>query len=63
MDLLNGILIGLPVFIILLAPLMFIHELGHFWVAKRAGIRVEEFGMGFPRAPCGWASAGTRNTP
>jgi regulator of sigma E protease len=48
MDLLNGILIGLPVFIILLGPLMFIHELGHFWAAKRAGIRVEEFGMGFP---------------
>jgi len=48
MDFLNGILIGLPVFIILLGPLMFIHELGHFWAAKRAGIRVEEFGMGFP---------------
>jgi regulator of sigma E protease len=36
------------VFIVLLGPLMFIHELGHFLAAKRAGIRVEEFGMGFP---------------
>jgi len=27
---------------------MFVHELGHFLAAKRAGIRVEEFGMGFP---------------
>jgi regulator of sigma E protease len=48
MDVLNSLLIGIPVFIILLGPLMFIHELGHFWGAKKAGIRVEEFGMGFP---------------
>ena len=48
MDFLNSLLIGIPVFIILLGPLMFIHELGHFLAAKKAGIRVEEFGMGFP---------------
>lgn len=48
MDLFSSILIGLPVFIILLGPLMFIHELGHFLAAKKAGIRVEEFGMGLP---------------
>lgn len=48
MDLFNSILIGLPVFIILLGPLMFIHELGHFVAAKKAGVRVEEFGMGLP---------------
>jgi regulator of sigma E protease len=28
--------------------LVFIHELGHFIAAKQAGIRVEEFGFGFP---------------
>lgn len=48
MDLFSSILIGLPVFIILLGPLMFIHELGHFLAAKKAGIRIEEFGMGLP---------------
>lgn len=48
MDLFSSILIGLLVFIILLGPLMFIHELGHFLAAKKAGIRVEEFGMGLP---------------
>jgi regulator of sigma E protease len=48
MDFLASILTGIPVFIILLGPLMFVHELGHFIAAKRAGIRVEEFGMGFP---------------
>lgn len=35
-------------FIIILAILVFVHELGHFLVAKRAGIRVDEFGLGFP---------------
>jgi regulator of sigma E protease len=28
--------------------LVFVHELGHFLTAKWAGIRVEEFGLGFP---------------
>ncbi|HQV69423.1 MAG TPA: M50 family metallopeptidase [Thermoflexales bacterium] len=36
------------VFIVLLGPLMLVHELGHFLAAKRAGVRVEEFGMGLP---------------
>lgn len=35
-------------FIIILGLLVFVHELGHFLVAKRIGIRVEEFGFGFP---------------
>lgn len=28
--------------------LVFVHELGHFVAAKRAGVEVEEFGIGFP---------------
>lgn len=35
-------------FIIVLGLLVFVHELGHFLTAKRAGIKVEEFGFGFP---------------
>lgn len=31
-----------------LGLLVFVHELGHFLTAKWAGIRVEEFGIGFP---------------
>lgn len=27
--------------------LIFIHELGHFWMARRVGMRVESFGIGF----------------
>ncbi len=34
--------------ILLFALLVVVHELGHFWVARRAGVEVEEFGIGFP---------------
>lgn len=36
------------VFILILGFLVFIHEFGHFLMAKRAGIQVEEFGFGLP---------------
>lgn len=36
------------VFIVILSVLVLIHELGHFLVAKKFGIKVEEFGFGFP---------------
>jgi regulator of sigma E protease len=33
--------------LLLLTPVVFIHELGHFWVARRSGVRVEVFSVGF----------------
>lgn len=33
-------------FLLILGPLIVLHELGHFWAAKRFGIAVEEFGFG-----------------
>ena len=36
------------IFIIILLVLVVAHEFGHFFVAKRFGIRVDEFGFGFP---------------
>jgi regulator of sigma E protease len=36
------------IFIIILAVLVFVHELGHFLTAKWSGIRVDEFAVGFP---------------
>ena len=36
------------IFIALIAVLILVHEAGHFFTAKRAGIKVEEFGFGFP---------------
>ena len=35
-------------FIIILLVLVLVHEFGHFIVAKKNGIRVDEFGFGFP---------------
>lgn len=36
------------VFLIVLAVLVLSHEFGHFIVAKKSGVRVDEFGFGFP---------------
>lgn len=41
-------IITILVFLTILSVLVLIHELGHFLVAKRLGIKVEEFGFGFP---------------
>ncbi len=36
------------IFLIILSILVIVHELGHFGVAKYFGIRVDEFGLGYP---------------
>lgn len=36
------------IFIIILGILVFVHELGHYFAAKKSGMQVEEFGFGFP---------------
>lgn len=36
------------IFIFILGVLVFVHELGHFVVARRNGVKAEEFGFGFP---------------
>lgn len=41
-------LITAIIFVVILMVLVIAHELGHFWVAKKAGVRVEEFGVGLP---------------
>ena len=41
-------LITLVIFIVMLGVLVVIHELGHFVTARLAGVRVLEFGLGFP---------------
>ena len=40
--------ITILVFIAMLVVIILAHELGHFVTAKIAGVRVEEFGIGFP---------------
>ena len=45
-----GVLLGLFVLVLLVV----LHELGHAIVAKRNGVKVEEFGVGFPPAAKKW---------
>ena len=42
------ILLTIFVFIIIFSVLVLVHEWGHFYFARRAGIKVEEFGIGLP---------------
>ncbi|MDP4010498.1 MAG: site-2 protease family protein, partial [Candidatus Spechtbacteria bacterium] len=41
-------LVTILIFIAILGIVVLSHEFGHFIVAKKAGMRVEEFGFGFP---------------
>lgn len=41
-------LITIISFILVLSILVLVHELGHFLTAKKMGVKVEEFGFGFP---------------
>ncbi len=38
----------IAIFVVVLTILLIIHEAGHFFVAKAAGVKVLEFGVGFP---------------
>ena len=49
MDLIIGIIVGIIVLVILVT----VHELGHGIVARRNGVVLEEFGIGFP--PKAWS--------
>jgi regulator of sigma E protease len=51
MGILEGVLndvINIVLLLVILVGLVVIHELGHFISARRAGVRVHEFGIGFP---------------
>lgn len=44
-------------FLIVLTVLVFVHELGHYWIARRVGIRVETFSIGFGPELFGWTDS------
>lgn len=46
-------------FIIVLAILILAHEVGHFLAAKSVGVRVDEFGIGFPPRLYSWRPKGS----
>ncbi|PKH22803.1 zinc metallopeptidase RseP [Enterobacterales bacterium CwR94] len=45
-----SVLWSLAAFIIALGVLITVHEFGHFWVARRCGVHVERFSVGFGKA-------------
>jgi regulator of sigma E protease len=61
MELTSGLYgFGLP-FLLILTVLVFVHELGHYWVARRCGVRVDVFSVGFGRELFGYTDRnGTR---
>lgn len=46
---------SLLLFLGLLSVLIIAHEYGHFWVARRCGMKVERFGFGLPFGPTLWS--------
>lgn len=41
-------------FIVILSVIVFIHEFGHYWVARRCGVRITDFSIGFGKELFGW---------
>src|SRR5690349_5065917 len=53
--------VGLPAFLFVITLVVFIHELGHFLVARWCGVSVETFSIGFGREIVGFTDRkGTR---
>ncbi|GAO56331.1 MULTISPECIES: RIP metalloprotease RseP [unclassified Novosphingobium] len=56
-----GILVTLLAFVLVLGPLVFIHELGHYLVGRLFGVKAESFSIGFGKELAGWTDKrGTR---
>src|SRR6056297_2985054 len=41
-------IVSLLIFILIFSFLILTHEFGHFIIAKKSGVKVEEFGLGYP---------------
>ena len=54
------ILLTIIVFILVLGALILVHEFSHFIFAKRTGMRVEEFGLGYPPRVIGFFKENNR---
>lgn len=49
-----NIVLGVIVGLLILMALVVAHEFGHFIMAKRNGVKVKEFGIGFPPRAAAW---------
>ena len=56
-----GLLVTILSFFAVVAPLIFVHELGHYFVGRWFGVKAEAFSIGFGREVAGWTDRrGTR---
>jgi regulator of sigma E protease len=56
-----GFLFTILAFLLVIGPLIFIHELGHYYVGRWFGVKADAFSIGFGREIFGWADKrGTR---
>ncbi len=61
MSILGGFGTSVLAFLVVLSVLVFVHEFGHYYIARRNGVRVETFSIGFGPELFGWTDrAGTR---
>ena len=61
MDLVFLVLKSFFAFTLILSVVVFVHEYGHYIVAKKCGVKIESFSIGFGREIFGWYdSSGTR---
>jgi len=61
MDLITGSATYVLAFLVVLSIVVFVHEYGHYWVARRNGVHVDTFSIGFGRELAGWTDrSGTR---
>jgi regulator of sigma E protease len=51
---------GVVTFLVVLGPLVILHELGHLWTARRFGVKTLEFGFGYPPRAGGIWSGSTQ---
>ncbi len=56
-----GLLLIVLAFVLVLGPLVFIHELGHYLVGRLFGVKADSFSIGFGKEVAGWTDKrGTR---
>ena len=53
-DLIVGIWHYIVPFLLMITPIIFFHELGHFLMARACGVRIETFSIGFGPALASW---------
>ena len=53
------VVLGILTFLLILGALVLVHETGHYSFAKLFGVRVDEFGVGFPPRVKSWERGGT----